>query len=92
MPVPQNVTDAVKRAGEIVRRPWPPLWRFPIPSQADAVWDALGPLNDHIQQGGHPTVQRKPADTPDSILAKAEAAILDLEICAGNVGGKRGGP
>lgn len=89
MPVPQNVTDAVTMAGEIIRKPWPPVWKFPIPPQADAVWDALGPLHDHIKEVGYHAIEREPGETCGSILAKAEAAILDLETLSDNADRKR---
>lgn len=80
---PQRVTDSVEKADRIAKGQWPPppVWRYPpLPSQVDAVWDALGPARDHIQQTTGKPMRRAKEDTPGSLVATANKEIYDIDL------------
>lgn len=66
--LPKSARDSIQKANDIVNDPWPPVWRYPVPSQADAVWEVLKPARDEIEGYTEQPFQRLPNETPGSMV------------------------
>jgi hypothetical protein len=82
---PKDIRDSIDKANDIVNGPWPPVWRHPVPSQADEVWDVLKPVRNRIEEHTGQPFQREPNETPESIVSRARDGAYNAVLGPGAV-------
>lgn len=76
----KNVRDSIDNANDIVNGPWPRVWKYPVPSQADEVWKILGPARDQIEASTKQPFQCLPNESPGSMVTRVRAGAFDAAL------------